>query len=231
MNRLIVGGLVVVALFAAGWAYIEVQARKRAELQLGIDSSRIVAQVFTAKNQLKVLEIRGKVTARVVDEGMIFDNEQRINAPYTVDYFVDLSKIQPGRFGWNPAAKTLVVEVPDPFPAKPNIDEERATVSQRGIFISRASALRLARKSTKLMDTTATADARKPEHMQRARDAAREALRQNALAPLRAAKVDVLNVEIRFTNQVMTNDDVWDYTTRIEDVPAKIEAMKRSAWP
>lgn len=226
MNRRAAIVVAVLALLGALFAYSEHLARKRAELQLGIDSSRIVAQVFAPQNALKVLEISGKVTARALDNGVIFDNQQSVSAPYTVDYFVDLSRVEQGRYRWDAQNRRLMIEVPDPWPARPNIDESRAEVRQSGIFISRQSGRRMAERSTQLMDGAAAADARKPENLAKARDAAREALRQNALAPLRAAGVDIADVVIRFESQGRQNSDQWDLTTPIEDVAAKLESMR-----
>lgn len=232
-RALAVIAVAVVAMLAlAMWGWRAEQARKAAELQLGLDSSRIVAQAFTSTNQLKVSELTGKVTARAQDAGMvaILASSQTMTAPFSVDYFVDLSPVDAGDFAWNPQARVLVIEVPDPVPAAPNIDEGAAQVSQSGVFISRRAALRLMQKSTRAMTLRAQAEAAKPENMARAREAARAALRRNAMAPLAAARVDVADVQVRFRSEGRSNDDVWDLTTRIEDVPAKLEDMRRK-WP
>lgn len=224
---------VALALGAVVWAWQAEQARKAAELQLGLDGSRIVAQAFTSANQLKVSELSGRVTARAEDPGMvaILASSQTMTAPFTVDYFVDLSKVSPADFAWDAVAKKLVIEVSDPFPAAPNVDEGAASVTQTGLYISRGAALQLARKSTRAMTARAAKEAQAPANLQRAREAARAALRRNALAPLQAAGVEVAQVQIRFRSEGRTNDDVWDYTTRIEDVPAKLEELRRRPWP
>jgi hypothetical protein len=224
---------VLLMLGTAVWAWQAQQARKAAELQLGLDSSRIVVQAFTATNQIKVSELSGKITARAQDPGMvaILASSQTMTAPFTVDYFVDLSKVSPRDFAWDPQARKLVIEAPDPAPAQPNIDEGSARITQTGLFISRGAALQLARKSTRAMTARAAKEAQEPANMQKAREAAREALRKNALAPLQAAGVDVTEVEVRFRSEGRANDDVWDYTTRIEDVPAKLEEIRRRQWP
>jgi hypothetical protein len=225
--------LILVVLGAALWSWRADQARKEAELQLGLDSSRIVAQAFASTNQLKVSQLTGKVTARAEDPGMVavLASSQTMTAPFSVDYFVDLSQVAPADFAWDAKGKKLVIAVPDPLPARPNIDEGAARITQTGLFISRTAALRLARQASVAMAVRAAKEAQTPANMQKAREAARAALRTNALAPLKAAGVDVADVQVRFRSEGRTNDDVWDYTTRIEDVPARLDEMRRKRWP
>ena len=225
--------LALLAAAALFWAWRAQTAREEAERQLGLDSSRIVAQAFAATNQLKVSELTGRITSRASDPGMIsmLDASQTMTAPFSVDYFVDLSKVSPTNFRWDAETRRLLIIAPDPAPARPNIDEGAAKITQSGVFISRGAALRMASKSTAALNARASDEAASPANMVKARDAARKALRQNALAPLRAAGVPIADVEVRFASEGAPNDDVWDYTTRIEDVPAKLEEMRRRTAP
>lgn len=228
----IIAAVIVAALLAALWAWRTQQARREAELQLGLDSSRVVAQAFAATNQLKVSQLSGKVTARAQDPGRVavLASSQTVTAPFMVDYFVDLGTVSSADFAWNAQTRELVIAVPDPVPANPNVDEGAAQVTQTGLFISRNASLRLSQATTRAMTLRARTEAAKPENMAKAREAARAALRRNAMAPLEAAGIDIADIEVRFRSEGRTNDDVWDLTTRIEDVPAKLEEMRRK-WP
>jgi len=219
--------LLLAVLAAALWVWRADRAREAAELQLGLDSSRIVAQAFTATNQLRVSQLRGQISTKTSDPGAVavLSSSQRTSAPFTVDYFVDLSRVKSGNFAWNAEKKVLAIEVADPVPAPPNVDEGAASVTQEGLFISRGAAVRLAQKSSANITAKAAAEARKPENMAKAREAARQALRANALAPLKAAGIAIADVRVTFTSEARSNDDVWDYTTRLEDVRARIEEL------
>jgi len=221
--------MALVAVLALAWGYQAQQARKAAELQLGLDSARVIAQAFAGANALKVAEVRGTVRARSEDPGFIgvLDASQEITAGFTVDYFVDMAAITTADFAWNPAARRLVIEIPEVSPARPNIDEAGAVVTQKGLFISRETGIALQRKASFAMAARASQTARSPANMDNARKAAVEAVRRNALAPLAAAGIGEVTVEVRFKGQRNANDDVWDYTLPYEQVAERIEQMRK----
>lgn len=227
-NRLGVALLAIIAVVALAWGYQAQQARKVAELQLGLDSARVIAQSFAGANALKVAGIAGTVRARAEDPGFVgmLDASQEMTARFTVDYFIDMGRITTADFAWNPGARTLVVEIPDVTPAPPNIDEASAQVSQKGLFISRETGIGLQRKASFAMAAKATETARSPANMEKARAAALAAVQANARAPLAAAGLADVAIEVRFKSRHNGNDDVWDYTLPYEQVAERIEQMR-----
>ncbi|MDE2595256.1 MAG: DUF4230 domain-containing protein [Sphingomonadales bacterium] len=236
MRKWIVLALIAVLALAAVLVWRANGERDQAEMQLGIDSARVLSQSFARANQLKVAGIAGDLVARSTDPGLIhvLDVSQTMKAPYAVDYFIDLSQIAGNAYAWDAAHKRLVVEIPDVTVGKPNIDESAATVSQTGLYISRAAGLRLQQAAAQALANKASEQAYLPANMERARTAAQEAVRANALAPLRAAGIEAVQVDVQFAFRRNRNDDVWDYTTPIEQVADRLARMKhhgRTAAP
>lgn len=228
---LLLGLIALLALAGALW-YGNRQ-RELAALELGIESTRVLSESFRATNQLKVAGLEGELVTRADDPGMVFilASSQTMKAPYSVDYFIDLGKTGPEDFSWDPGNRRLVIELPDVIVGKPNIDYGSARVSQSGLYISRDAGLRLQRKAAKALAAKAGKVANSPENLDRARKAAIAAVSRNAVAPLRAAGIEDVRVEVRFAFQGHTNDDVWDYTTPIDEIAARIARMKGEASP
>jgi hypothetical protein len=219
----------LVLLAALAWGYHAHQKRKEAELQLGLDSARVLSESFRATNQLKVSDIEGTIVASANEKGLIdlLDVQQSIKAPYSVDYFIDMKAIDLSDFAWNPDSRTMVIAIPDPIVARPNIDMSEAEVSQRGLWVSRNAGISLQRKAAATISAKASETARSTENMKKARIAALKAIEANAMAPLRAAGVDGVTVRVTFRSQHNTNDDVWDYTLPYEEVARRYEQMQQ----
>ena len=120
---------------------------------------------------------------------------------------------------------------PDVTTAKPNIDTAAASVSQSGLYITRGAGLRMQRAAAQALALRAGEEAKKPENLAKARAAALAAVKANALGPLRAAGKDDVSVEVRFAFQRNNSDDVWDYTTPIDQVAEKLAQMKGGSAP
>ena len=230
MRSSVIATLLVLLIAGAGLWYWQRQ-REMAELQLAIDSTRVLSQAFAAANQLKVAGISGELVARADDPGMIaiLASSQTMKAPYTVDYFIDLARVGQRGFSWNADAKRLVIELPDLTIGKPNIDASTASVTQSGLYISRAAGIRMQRKAAQALAGKAGELANSPENLKRARDAAKLAVRQNALAPLHAAGIADVDVDVRFVFERNNSDDLWDYTTPIDQVAERLARMKGAA--
>lgn len=201
---------VTLLLAAAGlYAWRQSVARKEAERQLGLDASRVLSVHFSAAAAIKVGALSGEVVTRGQTEslGGLVRSEQTVKAPYAVDYFVDVSRLGPGDYDWNAETRTVTVAVPDVTPAPPNIDEGRAQVNQSGLWISRGAGLELARQTSRRAASRATETARRPEHLDRARQSARTVIGSLATAPLEAAGLDGVRVAVRFPYERPGNPD------------------------
>ena len=226
---LLIALLALVAIAAIGWGIEQRNQREQAQMQLGVDSTRLLSTEFARANQLKVASITGHLVTRAQDRGTfrLLDTSQTVKAPYAVDYFVDLSRVTPRDFSWSAEKKTLLVEIPDVVVGKPNIDEGASTVRQSGLYVSRNAAVRMQQTASRSLAAGADKAAQRPENLQKAREAAREAVERNALAPLRAAGINDVTVVVRFGFERSASDDVWDYTIPYEQVAERLEQMKQ----
>jgi hypothetical protein len=125
-------------------------------------------------------------------------SEQITAMPFSVDYTVDLKKVGPEAYRWDAARKVLTVEVPDVEIGQPNVDEREARSKQTGIFISRRAALELSRETSRRATLRSGEAARQPEHLDQARQNARTVITQLAQAPLAAAGMGTVRVEVSF---------------------------------
>ena len=228
MRKAVVLVLVAVVIAALIYGWMANRAREEAELQLGLDSARVLSQSFAATNDLKVSTLSGRIVARSRDEGYIdaLDVDQTLRAPFTADYFIDMGAIDLSDFAWNPDTRTMTIAIPDPEVAPPNIDMARADVRQSGLWVSRSAGMRLQRSAARSVSAKARQVANSPENVRKARAAARKAIAANAQAPLDAAGMGEVKVDVRFRSELNTNDDVWDYTLPYEEVLRRRQAME-----
>ena len=218
----LVAALAIIGVLAL-FAWSQYSARQEAERTLGLDASRVLSERFSKASALKVGTLRGEVLARGNDKGFmgVVPSEQTTKVPFTVDYFVDLTKIDQRSYRWDAASRTLTVEVPDVTVAKPNIDEQAAQVSQKGIFISRRAALELGRQTSKRAAARSQQVAQKPENLAKARENARSAVVSMAQGSLAAVGFGDVRVAAAFPWEAKApslTSEQWDRSRRIEDV-------------
>lgn len=216
--RIVLAAVVVALLGFAWWQY---SARVEAENKLGLDASRIVSAHFTDRAQLKVGDVAGRVVARGTDQGFmgILPSEMTAAMPFKVDYFIDVSRLGPRSYRWDRATKTLTIDAPDVTVGSPNIDEGRAAIQQKGVFISRGASLTLARQISERAAARSREEAAKPEHLNKARDNARAVLTAMARGPLAAAGMSDVRVAVRFPWEPKGgNGEYWDESRAVEDV-------------
>jgi hypothetical protein len=215
-------GLLAAALLGF-FAWSQYSARMEAERTLGLSASRIVSAHFSDAAALKVGGLQGQVLARGEDKGFLglIPSEQVMKVPYSVDYFLDVSKLGSGSYRWDAKKSTLTIDVPDVVPGAPNIDEARSQSQQRGWFISRGAALNLARLASQRAAAQSRVEAAKPEHLNPARENARKVLAAMAIGPLRAAGLNDVRVAVSFPWEPKgggTRLEQWDVSRSVEDV-------------
>ncbi len=223
-NRLIlVSGLLMAAVLAI-FSWSQYSARVEAERTLGLAASRIISAHFSSAAAVKVGSLQGRVQASSTDKGFLglIPSQQTMTVPYSVDYFVDASKLGPGSYRWNPKTKILTIDAPDVTLGEPNIDEAKGVSQQGGWFISRRAALELARQVAQRATLQSRTEARKPEHLNRARESARRVMADMAAAPLKAAGVDDVRVAVSFPwepkDLSQRVSEQWDVSRSVEDV-------------
>jgi len=230
-SALILVLVIATALGIVAWS--QYSARVEAESSLGLDASRVVAAQFSKVAALKVGTLRGTAIARGEDKGFagVVPSEQTTRVPFTVDYFVDLSRLGQGSYRWDEKANTLTIDIPDVAPARPNIDETAAQSRQKGLYISRRASMELARQTSQRAAARSRQEAARLKHMQQARANARAAVAKMAQGSLAAVGMDHVQVAVSFPWEPKRPSDVsaeqWDRSRRIEDVLNEREAQAR----
>jgi len=227
MNRKALVALLLVALLAfGGWfAFRERQAQREAK-SVGIEVSRTLTARFTGMSALKVGTVNGTVMASS-DSTALFGTlpvVQRTRAPYSVDYFVDLSNLPVGAYRWNERARTMSIELPDVTAAAPNIDMARSTVDQRGLYIPRAAGIAMQREAAERATSAARKTAQDPRFMSQARANARRAVTRLVEQPLRAAGLGDVRVAVRFKGDptpAAQERQMWDESTPLSEILAR----------
>jgi hypothetical protein len=210
----------LVAALAVWWANARAD---RAERQLGLDAARTLSETFTKARDLRVATLSGEVIARGSDPGFanLLPTSMTVRYPYSIDYFVDLRRIDGSAYRWDEATKTMTVRMPDVVPARPNVDAGGAArIGTTGMFMSRDAAQRLNGQVAARAALRASESAKKREHLDRARASAREAMQDLVGTPLRAAGLGAVKVAVRYPWEA-ASDGVpvrWDESRPVEQV-------------
>lgn len=215
---------VALLLVVAGIAIWQAQVRAdRAERQLGLDAARTLSETFAKARDLRVATLSGEVIARGSDPGFarLLPTSMTVRYPYSVDYFVDLRRVDRTAFRWDVASRTMTVQLPDVVPARPNVDAgggER--IATTGAFMSRDAAQRLNAQVVARASIRAGESSRKRQHLDRARASAREAMQDLVGTPLRAAGLGEVKVIVRYPWEADPGGAAisWDESRTVEKV-------------
>jgi hypothetical protein len=231
----LVRGLLIAAaaavILAAAWISWDRYAETRMAT-LPEEGGAPVTQIVTAKlagtGKLQVAELSGIVQATASDiRGFGWlRSDQVVKMPYSVGYFVDLSKLRDSDLQWDAQAKTLIVDAPDVTAAAPNTDEGRRTlVETSGLFVTRDAAEALSQRTSARAADVAGREARSPERMAQAREHARRVFARLLAQPLAAAGLVDVRVVVTFPPErgAQTREQ-WDVSRSPEQVMKDIEA-------
>jgi hypothetical protein len=187
----------------------------------GAAITKIVSARFAGASALKVGTLSGMVqsTASDVSAFGMLHSDKVVKAPFSVDYFIDVSKLGQGDLAWDSASRTLVVDVPDVTVGAANVDEAARTISEtRGLFVTREAADRMAQVISQRAQATAATEARKPERLALARDNARKALGKLLGGPLAAAGYGDVRVVLAFPWEGRRSPEQWDRSRNLDQV-------------
>lgn len=213
--------LLIAAVFAAKIGYDRYSETYVVEQSDGEAIDRVVHVTFARAAALKVGTLSGTVqsTASDVRWGGLLRSGKVVKAPFTVDYFVDLSGLSAGRYRWDAQNRRLTVEIPDVTIARPNVDESALSVnSTTGLIVTRDAADELARKVSVKSRRSAMTEAQKPEHVAEARENARRAVGRLLQGALSAARLGAVDVAIAFPFERRGAGERWDTTRSIGEV-------------
>ena len=222
LSRSTIAAFVITALliFAAWFAYQRWANPYAIEREDRIAMSQVVTATFVKQSALKVGTLTGTVQATASDAriGGLLLSDQIMQAPYAVDYTVDLSKLTLADYMWDAKTHTLTMRAPDVVVGAPNIDEAKMTVQRRGIFITRDAFDAMSRTASRRAGTIAADKARSPEMIAQARSNARAALANLLRAPLAAAGKGAVKVEVRFPADGQKSNERWDESRSLAQV-------------
>lgn len=158
---------------------------------------------FEKANRLTVFSAQLAPVVSAEDErgyGLLKSRQVAV-IPARVDYTLDLSRLDAGRFQWDQAGQRLTVTLPPLQLSKPNLDEARAQYLREGLWITGPAQAKLTRDNTLLAERQAADQASNPQLMELARGAARQAVTQNLAAPLRMTGFGRVTVTVRFDGE------------------------------
>ena len=222
----ILGVLVVVVLVAIGWFVFQRQQAAQEARSVGIEVSRTITASFAGMNALKIGTVSGDVLSNS-NTTTFFGTLpviQRSRAPYSVDYFVDLSKLSAANYRWNATTRTMSIDVPDVTIAAPNINGAKAAIVQQGVYISRGAGIKLQQQAAERANAAARKTAQDPKYIAQARANARIAIVQLASAPLKAAGLGTVRVAVRFPidpKPTSVAQEEWDRSTPVAEILAR----------
>ncbi len=161
---------------------------------------------FDKQNSLTVFSSRFEVVAESEDTRGVLNIEllrsrQAAIIPATVEYRLDLSQMDRDRFEWDEGADRMTVTVPNLRISRPNLDEAHSRVFTEGVWITRDAAQDLSKNNSLIAERKAAAFAKNPEILALARNAAKEAVRQNLAIPLQVAGYGNATVQVRFDEE------------------------------
>lgn len=215
--------VVILILLVATCQWRAAEERRRdEEIATAEGLAQVMTAAFAGRTDLKVADISGTVNVTSVDRGLIFDSKQTATLPFTVDYFLDLSKLNPRDARFDQESRTLFVELPDVRVAPANIDWTKGKVDQaEGFWVSRSASANLVRRALVLTQRQAEKTANSPENLNRAKEEARTRVQTLLEFPLNAVGDDDVRVVVRFPQEGIRNDERWDASRSIEDVLAE----------
>ena len=161
---------------------------------------------FEKQNSLTVFSSRFEVVAESVDRRGVLnldllESRQAAIIPATVEYRLDLSTMDRDRFEWDDDSDTLTVVLPTLRISRPNLDEGAQKTFTEGTYVSRDASTDLARNNSRQAERKAAEFAKNPEVLALARQAAKEAVRQNLAIPLQVAGYGDVTVNVRFDGE------------------------------
>ena len=207
------------------------ERRRDEEIATAEGLAQVVSTTFAGRTDLNVSNISGTIDVTSVHRGTFFDSKLKSVLPYSVDYFVDLSGLGADDARFDPATRTLFVEIPNVRIAEPNIDLTKGKVGEaEGFWVSRQASASLIRRAVKLTREKADENARKPEHLNRAKDEARRRIAALLEVPVKASRFQNVKVVARFAGEAADDPSYLDrslsYNQAMEEARRRREGSR-----
>ncbi len=192
------------------------------EEENGSAITRLISARMNGVSQLKVAQLSGTVQANAEDvRGFGFlMSDQVVKMPYSVGYYVDLSRIGPDDLEWVGSSRTLIVNAPDIAVEKPNVDESRRSlVRTNGLIVTREAAEQLSQRTSAGAQAKVGREAQSPERLAQAREKARAVVARTMRLPLDSLGYGDARVVVTFPLERQSDArDAVDASRRPEDV-------------
>ena len=158
---------------------------------------------FEKANQLTVFSAQLALVSASEDERAfgLLKSRQVAVIPARVDYTINLAQMDKNRMTWDAGSKHLDVTLPPLRLSRPNLDEARAQYLREGVWITGPAQAKLTRDNTLVAEKQATQQAQNPALLTLARNAAKDAVRQNLAIPLQVAGYGSVNVTVHFDGE------------------------------
>lgn len=216
----IVAAVLILVLLVATCQWRSAEDRRRAEeIATAEGLAQVLTATFAGRTDLKVSDIRGTIDVTSVDRGPIFKSTQKATLPFSVDYFVDLSRLDLEDARFNQESQTLTIEVPTVRVAEPNIDLTKGTVgTAEGFWVSRRAGATLVQRALNLTRAQAEKTANKPENLRKAAEEGRQRIQALLEVPLQAAGRSDVRVVVRYPQEGRADSERWDVGPSIQEV-------------
>lgn len=165
---------------------------------------------FEKQNSLNVFSSRFEIVAESQNAQGVFGidllrSRQATIIPATVTYRLDLGNMDRDAFAWDAASETLNVVLPPLRISRPNLDEAQARVFTEGTWVTAGAQRNLSRNNSLQAERKAATFAKNPQVLGLARNAAKDAIRQNLAIPLQVAGYQNAKVSVRFEGEQPAN--------------------------
>ena len=189
--------ILALTLAALAWWYTRPEPAER------VDVVATMINGYAKQNSLTVFSAQvATVNTRTQPRAFgLLSSSQTAIIPASVEYRLDQSQLTPDRFRWDAAAQVMTLTLPGLTIAPPNLDEARARYFRDGLPVTGAMRDAMARSNSIAASREAMREAGGAQLQQLARAAAREAMTQNLLLPLRVAGFDRARVVVRFADE------------------------------
>lgn len=198
-------------------------------------TSIVAASLQAVREQNRLVPFAARYVAVVTSEqrrmGLVA--RKTLIMPGTVRYEVDLARLTARSLAWDPARRTLRVELPPIELAGPEIDvAAMQEYDGGGVLMALTSAGEALDRANRVRGQRALVEqARAPAAMRMARDAARRAVERSFALPLRAAGVQA-QVVARFADEAGPGEaSRWDVSRPVEDVLRERGRRTRATTP
>lgn len=161
---------------------------------------------FEKQNSLNVFSSRFEVVAESQNaQGVLgidlLKSRQATIIPATVNYRLDLASMDRDAFAWDEGTQTLNVVLQPLRISRPNLDEAQARVFTEGNWVTAGAQRELSRNNSLQAERKAATFAKNPQVLAMARQAAKEAIRQNLAIPLQVAGHEDAKISVRFEGE------------------------------